>query len=113
MVGIRIHNTIADSNVYGVDLEDNPVYYPLRDYVLTAVDVNSVASETYGSDWLDKGSIPIGSLAEQIYGTIPTDSERPYALVSSTADIYGEGATALDLLNNGPRTSCSCTPNRL
>ena len=110
--GIRIHNTIADSSVYGVDLEDNPVYYPLRDYVLTAVDVNSVASETYGSDWLDKGSIPIGSLAEQIYGTIPTDSERPYALVSSTADIYGEGATALDLLNNGPKNELFLYPEQ-
>lgn len=110
--GIRIHNTMADSGVYGVDLEDNPEFYSLRDYVLTAVDVNQIATDAYGSDWLDRDSVPIGSLAEQVYGTISTDSEKPTAIITSTEDIYGDGATALDLLQNGPKNELFLYPGQ-
>ena len=110
--GIRIHNTVADSSVYGIDLEDNPEFYPLRDYVLSAVDIHAVAGELYGTDWLNRESIRIGELAEQVYGTIGTDSEKPAAIITSTEDIYGDGATAQDLLQNGPKNELFLYPGQ-
>lgn len=46
-------------------------------------------------------------MAEQVYGQISTDSEAPSAIITGTTlnpgTIYGNGATAQDLLDNGPK----------
>ena len=109
--GIRVHNTLADSSVFNIDLEDNPEFYQLRDYVLKAVDVNSVASKYYGPDWLEQNSIRIGALAEQVYGTVSTGAGAP-AVVYSVEDIYGDDSTAQDLLDNGPKNELFLYPEQ-
>lgn len=95
--GVRIFNTLADSGVYAPDLEDNPEFYELRDYVLKAINITDKTSADYGT---------LAEMAGQVYGSISSDEERPVAVITENKgadDIYGEGATAQDLLDNGPK----------
>ena len=121
--GIRIHNTLPivdettkiDSSLFEIDLEDNPEFYQLRDYVLSAVDVNDVASLYYGENWMDNSNDLIGALAEQVLGKISGDEEEPtdVAVVTSTgANIYTDDTTAQDLLDNGPKNELFLFPEQ-
>ena len=95
--GVRIFNTLADSGVYAPDLEDNPEFYELRDHVLSAIEITDYTSVDYGT---------LAEMAGQVYAGISSDEERPVAVITENKgadDIYGEGATAQDLLDNGPK----------
>ncbi len=108
--GVRIHNTVKDSSVFTIDLEDNPVFYELRDAVLKAVDVSKTASEMYGDDWMNDKSL-IGPLAEQVYGALST-TDTVSAVVTSVSDIYSGDADAQDLLDNGPKNELFLYPSQ-
>lgn len=101
--GVRIINTIADSTVFAGDLEDNPEFYELRDYVLKAVNVENVNNSEYGA---------IAEIAKQVYAGISTDSEAPAAVITDIKAIYGNDATAQDLLDNGPKNELYLWPGQ-
>lgn len=101
--GVRIINTIADSTVFAGDLEDNPEFYELRDYVLKAVNVDGVTDSEYGA---------IAEIAKQVYAGISTDSEAPAAVITDIKAIYGNDATAQDLLDNGPKNELYLWPGQ-
>lgn len=86
--GIRIYNTVEDSTVFAGDLEDNPAFYQLRDYVLQAIGVTSSTSEDYKT------------MVEQVYAGIGTDTEKPSAVVLANGS-YNDNVQ--DLLDNGPK----------
>ena len=93
--GIRVHGTMSDTetntNIYYADLEDSPVYYELRDYVLSAMDVNSLLeSSVYGKP---------SEMAGQVYAQV-TEGTVAVILGDSTVD---NTTTAQDLLENGPK----------
>lgn len=86
--GYRVYNTLADSSVFVNNKEDNPEFYQLRDMVLKALSVESVADSEYGS---------VRDMAEQVYAGISADSEQPAAVLSNNdVDVQ-------DLLDNGPK----------
>lgn len=101
--GVRIINTIADSTVFAGDLEDNPEFYELRDYVLHAVNVDDVTDSEYGA---------IAEIAKQVYAGISDDSEAPAAVITDIKAIYGNDATARDLLDNGPKNELYLWPGQ-
>ena len=101
--GVRIIKTIADSTVFAGDLEDNPEFYELRDYVLKAVNVDGVTDSEYGA---------IAEIAKQVYAGISTDSEAPAAVITDIKAIYGNDATAQDLLDNGPKNELYLWPGQ-
>lgn len=102
--GIRVFNTMADSSVYAEDLEDNPEFYELRDYVLNAVQIDDETSKDYGT---------LAEMANQVYAGISTDTEAPVAMVTTgIGDVYGDGATAQDLLDNGPKNELYLYPGQ-
>ena len=83
--GVRITNTIDESNktnadsIYVNDLEDKPVFYQLRDFVLNSIGID-------------------GADAQQVYN----DISGAKAIVT-TAGVPYTDTTAQDLLNNGPK----------
>ena len=102
--GIRVFNTMADSSAYAEDLEDNPEFYELRDYVLNAVQIDDETSKDYGT---------LAEMANQVYAGISTDTEAPVAMVTTgIGDVYGDGATAQDLLDNGPKNELYLYPGQ-
>lgn len=112
--GIRIYNTMEDSTIFETHLEDNPEFYELRDYVLKAVNVDTIGSAMYGDDWMDKfkedgttANNLIGALAGQVYGDISTDDERPTAVVTGIED-----SDVQDLLDNGPKNELFLFPGQ-
>lgn len=102
--GIRVFNTVLDTNsgdnavnnIYYDDQEDNPVFHELRDYVLAAIEINDSTSEDYGK---------LSTMAKQVYAGISSNGEAPVAVITNKdiKNIYGEDATAQDLLDNGPK----------
>ena len=102
--GIRVFNTVTDTSVYAEDLEDNPEFYELRDYVLNAVQIDDETSKDYGT---------LAEMANQVYAGISTDTEAPVAMVTTgIGDVYGDGATAQDLLDNGPKNELYLYPRQ-
>ncbi len=85
--GIRIFNTMKDSNVFAPDWEDNPDFYEMRDAVLNAVGVNAGTSADYKT------------LCEQIYNGVKGAS----ALITDEAVDYADSNTIQDLLDKGPK----------
>ena len=102
--GVRIFNTVNErkydnddgtpNSPFAIDLEDEPEFYQLRDYVLHAIDVDENTTEDYThKDGIDR-------LTEQIMGQISTDSEAPTAVVLAGGKYDGD---AQNLLDNGPK----------
>ena len=97
--GVRITNTIADSSIYTIDLEDNPEFYQLRDYVLKAINIQDYLGQSMYYEDIEEG-------AKQVYADISTDSEAPKAVLTSVGNIYtgvGDEKAPQDLLDNGPK----------
>ena len=91
--GVRIFNTVKDSTVFGIDLEDNPEFYQLRNSVLTAINVDDTTSKDYGT---------LTEMANQVFNQLTANGETPAAVITDTNNIYGD-YTAQDLLDNGPK----------
>lgn len=87
--GVRILGTMKDSNIYQADLEDNPDFYELRDYVLKAIGVEDGESD-YGT---------VKDLAGQVYNYVGVNNSA--VVIDKTPDTYI--GNAQDLLDNGPK----------
>ncbi len=95
--GFRVYGTIDESSnddasaVYTADLEDNPSYYELRNYVLKAL-----VSDTSGSDYADD----IANEVAQVYST--SDTVSAIVAYSSNTNLL-QSNDAQDLLDDGPK----------
>ena len=89
--GVRIFNTVKDSTVFGIDLEDNPEFYQLRNYVQKAVGTKS-------EDYAEK-------MPEQVYGEISADTEAPIeaVILDNNTNAYAGETNAQTLLDKGPK----------
>ena len=106
--GVRIFNTLADSAVYTIDLEDNPEFYQLRDAVLNAINIQDDLGESMYQEDLEEG-------AAQVFASISSDSEAPSAIITSVGEIYtseDNTATPQDLLDNGPKNELYLWPEQ-
>ena len=106
--GVRIFNTLADSAVYTIDLEDNPEFYQLRDAVLNAINIQDYLGESMYQEDLEEG-------AGQVFAGISSDSEAPSAIITSVGEIYtseDNTATPQDLLDNGPKNELYLWPEQ-
>ena len=106
--GVRIFNTLADSAVYTIDLEDNPEFYQLRDAVLNAINIQDYLGESMYQEDLEEG-------AGQVFTGISSDSEAPSAIITSVGEIYtseDNTATPQDLLDNGPKNELYLWPEQ-
>lgn len=94
--GIRIFNTVADSSIFAIDLEDNPEFYELRDYVLNALSLGTDAKLTADE---------LAAVVSQIYTAISSDTEKPASAVitSNNTALISSSEIAQDLLENGPK----------
>ena len=94
--GIRVFNTMDDSTIFANDLEDNPEFYELRDYVLNALSIGTDSKLT--ADALD-------AVVDQVYAAISSDAESPASAVitSGSNSVITDTDTAQDLLDNGPK----------
>ena len=101
--GVRIYNTVEDSSVFYIDREDNPAFYQLRDSVLTAIHIDDTTSEDYGT---------LTEMANQVFAEMTAGGEAPEAVITDPTGIYGNGATAQDLLDNGPKNELFLYPNQ-
>ena len=112
--GVRITNTISESSIYNIDLEDNPEFYQMRDSVMNALDLDAESSADYGD---------LTGKAQQVYndllgeskdenGNTVTDTETPVAVITDVNGIYGDGASLQDLLDNGPKNELYLWPNQ-
>lgn len=92
--GVRVLGTMSDSTIYKADLEDNPNFYELRDYVLKAIGVESVASD-YGT---------VKDMAGQVYNG-NNIGENSAIVIDTNASNYptDNAGYAQDLLDNGPK----------
>lgn len=88
--GVRVLGTMSDSTIYKDDLEDNPNFYELRDYVLKAIGVENGASD-YGT---------VADMAGQVYNAAGVNNS---AIVIDASASYADENTAQDLLDNGPK----------
>ena len=96
ITGIRVFNTVADSTIFAIDLEDNPEYFELRDYVLNALSIGTDAKLTADE---------LAAVVDQVYAAISSDSEAPASamITSGSNSAITDTATAQDLLDNGPK----------
>ena len=95
--GVRITNTLADSSVYTIDEEDNPEFYQLRDMVLHSLVIKADTSEDYGN---------LTGKAQQVYNGLffsGSETEVPFAIITTTSEIYGSTVDTQDLLDKGPK----------
>lgn len=91
--GIRIFNTISDSTIFKEDLEDTPVFYELRDAVLTVLGVKDENDQNPTSvDYKEK-------LYEQVYNEVNGSA----ALITDESVTYAKSDALTDLLDNGPK----------
>ena len=93
--GIRIYNTVEDSSVFTVDLEDNPAFYEMRDYVLNAMAVDT--------------GYTISEASKQVYTAISEDGEAPSAVI---LDNKNQAVNVEDLLKNGPKNELFLYPGQ-
>lgn len=97
--GFRVYGTIdestdsATSAVYAADLEDNPSYYELRNYVLGTL-VTDTTSSTYADD--------IANGVAQVYATNEVDKSNSAIVVYSSGSGIVETADE-NILDNGPK----------
>ncbi len=104
--GFRVYNTLEDSTVFEADLEDNPEFYELRDYVLKALNISS--SEVYGS---------VEEMATQVYNngirTSANEQGDTVAAVLSNSTYNGYSDEEVqDLLDNGPKNELFLWPGQ-
>ena len=131
--GVRIFNTLADSAVYTIDLEDNPEFYQLRDTVLHAIGILPDTSKHYtnaeelsklleGKSAEEKEQIlrqivaiaDFDQYAYQVYNKLVagSDSEAPVAMITDITSMYSDSATIQDLLDNGPKNELYLWPEQ-
>ena len=129
--GVRITNTISDSSIYTVDLEDSPEFYQLRDTVLNAIGIFPETSKDYIDPSMLEGKtneeieellrsvidvVDFEKTASQVYNSmlVDSDSEAPSAsaVITDPSVIYGENAEIQDLLDNGPKNEIYLWPNQ-
>lgn len=93
--GVRVLGTMQDSNIYTGDLEDNPNFYELRDYVLKAIGVEGLTDSTYGA---------VKDMAGQVYNG-NNIGENSAIVIDTNASSYStdNAGYAQDLLDNGPK----------
>lgn len=92
--GVRVLGTMSDSTIYKADLEDNPNFYELRDYVLKAIGVESVASD-YGT---------VKDMAGQVYNGNNIGENSAIVIDTNASNYPTDNADyAKDLLDNGPK----------
>lgn len=97
--GVRIVNTVEDSSVFNIDLEDNPDFYQLRDMVLNALGVKLYEKDENG-DVIEPGtSVDYKNMCDQVYNAIDGAS----AIITSESVDYANSSTLQDLLDNGPK----------
>ena len=95
--GVRIFGTLDESKYstspYAIDREDNPNFFQLRDYVLSALEVKDDTSKDYGT---------VAEMAGQVYEqvTAGSDEEAPSSVILADG-IYNSNVQ--DLLDNGPK----------
>ncbi len=96
--GFRVYGTINESSdsttaaVYTADLEDNPSYYELRNFVLGGLNVN-YSSSTYAED--------IANEVAQVYATSEAGNTGAIVAYSSGSGLLK--TTVNDLLDDGPK----------
>lgn len=92
--GVRVLGTMSDSTIYKDDLEDNPNFYELRDYVLKAIGVESGASD-YGT---------VADMAGQVYNGNSIGDNSAIVIDANASTYPTDNADyAQDLLDNGPK----------
>jgi len=100
--GFRVYDTIDESNdesaetVYKADLEDNPSYYELRNYVLNGLEADTNSS-TYADD--------LKYALAQVYasGNVVSEAGGAYVVYSSASGLLMNDTTVADLLDDGPK----------
>ena len=92
--GVRIFGTLDESKYstspYAIDREDYPKFFQLRDYVLSALNINT--SEVYGS---------VANMAGQVYEQVTADFDEAPSSVVLANGVYNNNVQ--DLLDNGPK----------
>ena len=105
--GVRIFNTVADTSIYTIDLEDNPEFYQMRDAVLNAINIQDYLGDSMYQEDLDEG-------ADQVLAGISGDSEAPCAIITGIGDIYTDAGDKApqDMLDNGPKNEVYLWPGQ-
>lgn len=91
--GVRILGTMSDSTIYAADLEDDPDFYELRDYVLKAIGVENGVSD-YGT---------VKELAGQVYNGNKIGEDSAIVIDVNESSYQNDSNYAQDLLDNGPK----------
>ena len=105
--GVRIFNTVADTSIYTIDLEDNPEFYQMRDAILNAINIQDYLGDSMYQEDLDEG-------AGQVFAGISGDSEAPCAIITGIGDIYTDAGDKApqDMLDNGPKNEVYLWPGQ-
>lgn len=116
--GIRIINTIEDSNIFLADEEDNPVFYELRDYVLNAIGVEDLKTSDYinpddpnDPDDYDNRIAKVKAVKDLV-GQVYNAEVVGQATIFTREDISLSGADAQKLLDNGPKNELYLYPGQ-
>ena len=109
--GVRIFNTISDSSIYNVDLEDNPKFYQMRDAVLNAIGIMNGDSGDYDEE---TGHTNLSGMTKQVYNALfnNQDGEAPAAVITSRTTPYGDSSTIQDMLDKGPKNEIYLWPGQ-
>ena len=117
--GVRIINTMEDSSIFTIDLEDNPDFFELRDYVLNAIGVENLKDSDYINNPMNDREDKVAAvkdLAGQVYNTLVdqnTDGEtiNPAVLINTDNTTFTTDQ-AQNLLDNGPKNELYLYPGQ-
>ena len=101
--GFRVYNTLENKAdpVYVSDLEDNPDFYELRNYVLASLNAGASDSNQYAAQ-ISRSTL------SQVYATAGTTGG---VVITAKPGTYTED-TLQDLLNNGPKNEIYLQPGQ-
>lgn len=101
--GFRVYNTLENKAdpVYVRDLEDNPDFYELRNYVLASLNAGASDSNQYAAQ-ISRSTL------SQVYATAGTTGG---VVITAKPGTYTED-TLQDLLNNGPKNEIYLQPGQ-
>ena len=101
--GFRVYNTLENKEdpIYVRDLEDNPDFYELRNYVLASLNAGASDSNQYAAQ-ISRSTL------SQVYATAGTTGG---VVITAKPGTYTED-TLQDLLNNGPKNEIYLQPGQ-
>jgi len=104
--GIRVIGTIEDSTVFNSDLEDNPIFYEMRDVVLTAIGINVDNPNTDADEDTSK-------VYDKLFDQVHKVTEDLSAVILDPTVSYENSNTVQDMLDNGPKNEIFLNKNQI